>query len=284
MKISIGTNYFRENSRQTIARLTHSIIQQKHECVTMYNVQFADEKESSNPDATIINLNLLTRSSKNILPKYSKKLPFVKDVFNVLASTDCDVFVYVNSDILITDNLINYIKNNPSVTTTCQRLDIDPITTLSEPIVGRRFEIAGFDAFIFNKNWYVAHQFLFEDFLLGKVYFDHAFALIIKLFGGEHPILNSFPPHIAHIMHGRESHAEDEGNLYNKFVYKNSFAKNLFYIWDNFVHKFLIQRPPTGCFLNMLDNEKNTEKDYFSKMVKKEYAEILKIKTQFNLI
>jgi len=191
--------------------------------------------------------------------------------------------VYVNSDILITDNLVNYIKLNPLITTTCQRLDIEPVLSLSEPIIGRRFEIAGFDAFIFNKKWYLAHQFLFEDFLLGKVYFDHAFAFIIKLFGGEHLILNSFPPHIAHIMHGRESHAEDEGNLYNKFVYENSFAKNLFYIWDDFVHKFLIRRPPAGCFLNMLDNEKNIEGEYFSEMFKKESAEIQKIKTHFNI-
>jgi len=70
MKISIGTNYFQENSRQTIARQTHSIIQQKHECVTMYNVQFADDWERNNPDKTISNLHLLSRSSRNILPNY----------------------------------------------------------------------------------------------------------------------------------------------------------------------------------------------------------------------
>lgn len=284
MKISIGTNYFGENLRQSLARQTHSIIQQKHKNVLMYNVQFADELNSNNPDKTIKNLHVLTRSSKDVLPNFSKKLPFVKDIFNALADTDCDVFVFINSDILITDNLINYIKNVQLLSTTCQRLDIDPISDLSDIITGRRFEIAGFDAFIFNKNWYITHQVLFEDFLLGRVYFDHAFALIMKIFGGENIILNSFPPNIVHIMHGRESHTEDQGNLYNKNIYENSFAKNLFYIWDEFVHKFLIHRNPSGSFLNCLENEKLIEKEYFSNMIKKEYSEIQTIKSKFNLI
>jgi hypothetical protein len=284
MKINIGTNYFGDNARQSLARETHSIIQKKHNNVKVFNIQFEDSLETFNNDVTIENLHVLKRSSKNILPNYDRKLPFVRDIFDALAKTDCDIFVVINSDILITDNLIMYIeKNNIQTATTCQRLDINNITSLNDQIIGQRFEIAGFDGFIFNKNWYIKNQIIFEDYLLGKVYFDHAYALLIKIFGDNQKILNYSPTHIAHIFHGHGSHVEDPGNLYNKDIYENSFAKKLYYIWDNYVHSTLIQRTPHGRFLDVLKNEDNIELAYFKDMLAKEHEEIQIIKRKLNL-
>ena len=279
MKISIGTNYFGENERQDIARQTHSIIQKKHPNVKMYNIQFEDEEENWNPDNTIENIHAFKRSSKNILPDYDKKLPFVKDAFDILAETDCDAFVYINSDIFLTDRLVKYISDTKDLqATTSQRLDIRPIASLNEPIFAERFEIAGFDTFIFNKEWYKKHNRLFEDFLLGKVYFDHAYALIIKVFGGNHKILNYIPNHTAHIYHGQQSHIDDDGNFHNKKIYENSIFKNLFYIWDNYFKNLLLRRQPMGHFLDMFENEFDVEKEYFDFHINKEKEEIERIK------
>lgn len=279
MKISIGTNYFGQNERQDIARQTHSIIQKKHPNVKMYNLQFEDETESWNPDSSIENLHSFNRSSKDILPNYDKKLPFVKDAFDILAATDCDAFVYINSDIFLTDRLVKYISEAKDLqATTSQRLDIRPLTSLNETIFAERFEIAGFDTFIFNKEWYLKHSSLFEDFLLGKVYFDHAYALIIKVFGGNHKILNYLPNHTAHIYHGQQSHLDDDGNFHNKKIYENSLFKNLFYIWDDYFRNLLLRRQPMGRFLNMLENEINVEREYFETYINKEKEEIERIK------
>jgi hypothetical protein len=279
MKISIGTNYFGQNERQDIARQTHSIIQKKHPNVKMYNIQFEDETESWNPDSSIENLHAFKRSSKDILPEYDKKLPFVKDAFDILATTDCDAFVYINSDILLTDRLPKYISGTPNLqATTSQRLDIRPIKSLNDDIFAERFEIAGFDTFIFNKEWYLKHNALFEDYLLGKVWFDHAYALIIKVFGGNQKILNYLPNHTAHIYHGQQSHLDDDGNFHNKRIYENSLFKNLFYIWDDYFRNLLLRRQPMGRFLNMLENEINVEKEYFETYINKEKEEIERIK------
>lgn len=284
MKISIGTNYFGENERQNIARQTHSIIQKKHSNVKMYNIQFEDESESWNPDDTIENIHAYKRSSKDILPDYNKKLPFVKDGFDILAKTDCDYFVYINSDILITDRLVNYINSAQDLqATTSQRLDIRPIASLNDSIFAERFEVAGFDTFIFNKKWYLKHHVLFEDFLLGKVYFDHAYAAIIKIFGGNHKILNYLPNHTAHIFHGQQSHIDDDGNFHNKKIYNNSLFKNLFYIWDDYFRHFLLRRPPMGRFINMLDGEIDLEKNHFEEHILKEKEEIDRIKNILNI-
>lgn len=284
MKISIGTNYFGQNERQDIARQTHSVIQKKYPNVKMYNIQFADDAENWNPDNTIENIHEYKRSSKDILPNYDKKLPFVRDGFDILSKTDCDVFVYINSDILITDRLIKYILSTPDLqATTSQRLDIKPINNLNEPILAERFEVAGFDTFIFNKQWYLKHRVLFEDFLLGKVYFDHAYAAIIKIFGGNHKILNYLPNHTAHIFHGHQSHIDDDGNFHNKKTYENSLFKNLFYIWDDFFRYFLLKRPPMGRFINMLDGEIDLEKKHFEEHILKEKEEIDRIKNILNI-
>lgn len=280
MKISIGTNYFGQNERQDIARQTHAIVQKKHPNVKMYNIQFADDTENWNPESSIENLHAFKRSSKDILPEYDKKLPFVKEAFDVLASTDCDYFVYINSDILITDRLVKYISEAKDLqATTSQRLDIRPIKSLNDNIFAERFEIAGFDTFIFSKEWYKKHHVLFEDYLIGKVWFDHALALIIKIFGGNHKILNYLPNHTAHIFHGQQSHLDDEGNFHNKKVYENSLFKNLFYIWDDYFRFYLLKRIPMGRFIDMIDDEINFEKEYFDQHIEKEKEEINRIKS-----
>jgi hypothetical protein len=84
VKISIGTNYYKDNKRQSIARETHSLIQKKYNNVNVFNIQFSDETENHNPDCTIENLHVLTRSSRDIISDYNFKLPFINDIFNSL--------------------------------------------------------------------------------------------------------------------------------------------------------------------------------------------------------
>lgn len=268
-KISIGVNYFGNCPRQNIAKQTHIKIANTFKNVSFYNIQFKDSEENYNNNLEIINLHKLIRSSKDILPNYNKKLPFVKDIFQILAETDCEYFIFTNSDILISPKLIELVNKKDFLGMSAQRLEIHPPTSAFDELKPIRFEIAGVDAFIFNKEWYLKNSHLFDDFLLGKAFFDHCYSTVIKLYGGNEPLLNYLPPYIAHIQHQPANCIHDEGHVYNEKIYKNSVIKNLHYIWDDFIlKKILPLRTPPGRYLQMFPNEKEFEQKHFSNFIK----------------
>jgi hypothetical protein len=278
MKISIGTNYFGSNKRQDIAKESHLRLVKKYDFINFFNIQFKDDTQGWNNNIDICNLHKLERSSRDVLPTFNRKLPFVNDCFKALSETDCDIFVFTNSDIILTDRLVDWIISNPDCkANTCQRVDINDINSLYENITPARIEVAGFDTFIFNKNWYIQHQVLFEDYFLGRVYFDYAYAVIMKIFGGNECVLNRLPIATAHIMHSRESHDIDAGNIYNKSVYDNSVVKDILEVWNDFLYEYVF-KTRSNNFLTTHLNEKIIEKVFFDNKIEQLKSSILKIK------
>ena len=259
MKITIGTNYFNTNDRQTRAQECLRELKRRHSEISLYDVQFMDDFSGLIDDFKT--LPVLTRSSRDVTDG-KKKLPFVNDIFNVLSETDADYFVFTNSDILITEPLITKILSEQIKATPCNRLDIYPLKSLTSEIIPYRWEIGGFDTFVFNNNWYKANKHHFEDFLMGSVWFDHHYAGIMKKLTND-PLQNTFPPSILHEMHNKNWSFDDVESKFNAKQYENSKYKHLSKVWDDYFAQYLKNSRQNGFVLIPEDHEKLLEKDFF---------------------
>lgn len=267
MKIAIGTNTFNRYDRQDISVDALKHLAQKFDQVEVYDVQF------SNSEYDINCLNDLKRSSEDLDINSTKRLPFVNDILQALSRIDCDYFVYVNSDVIISTSLIRYIINNSPDSFACSRVDIKPIDNFQQFIDKRieavRYEIAGFDVFVFKRDWYLNNQSLFDDFLVGQPCWDQCYAMMLKLFGGGHSLINQYPPFCFHIQHEPTWQLDKDApeRLYNHSVADRPLNKLVFKMFDHYLTTVLVKRQPYGSFLTPVENEKNIEAQFFSKYI-----------------
>ena len=162
MKIVIGCSTHGTGDRQKIAIDSWKQLEKKFNDVSIVNVQFNDGTtlldQAHNIKIRGLNtIYTLTRSSEQIKGS-TRKLPYINDILNSLSQQDCDYFIFTNSDIIINPNLIRYIQNKQPSAFACSRMDINPIQSfddvLNKKIIPQRTEIAGFDTFVFNTNWF----------------------------------------------------------------------------------------------------------------------------------
>lgn len=270
-RIVIGSNTFGKYHRQDVAVDSWKHLQQKYD-IDIYDIQFKDEVRSFD---NVYNLNVipkLTRSSESILKKSSKKLPLVNDVISCLSEVDCEYFIFTNSDVIINSNLIEYINNSKPTAFGCSRLDIHNVNgfedILRKNVTPVRYEIAGFDTFIFKKDWYVNHYSLFRDYFLGKPVWDQVYTTLLKIYADNDPFGNQFPPYCFHIHHGISSVTtecpEQQFNIKNK---DGSYIDSLMCkIFDNYLQSIAIHRQPYGAFLHVEQDEQKHESVFFEKL------------------
>jgi hypothetical protein len=263
MKISIGTNFFKDNARQDVANHYFEVIHKKYEGIVNF---YAFQKEISSNIPEFFSIEKLHRDSRDIVVGGSKSSPCIKDILDGLAETDCDYFVLLNSDIIIGDNFINKILENCWTGYSCSRVDIAPMKSVSDPLVAIRYEVAGFDAFVIQKKWYLDNKHLFKDYLMGSIWFDTALNTILKIYGQNDPFMNDYPYQIAHIFHGWGSGAPSPENEYNTKLYDSepSIVRDS---WAWYYHNILINRTPRNIHFELYPNEKNIEKTHFDKYI-----------------
>lgn len=263
--IALGSNIYGNNHRQDVAIDSWLHLNNKHD-VQLYNVQPAENPVINDRIQT---LDVLSRHSGHVTDG-NKELPFVNDIFNALASVDCDYFIYCNSDVIVNSNLIKHIKQNEPACVACSRLDIHDIDSfdrvLNKQITPVRYEIAGFDAFVFSKKWYNQHMELFRDYLIGQPCWDQVYATIIKIYGDGVEFSNKLPPHCFHIHHEQTWQLEDTPEKqFNKKQSQHYFDRLLCKIFDTYLKSVLINRQPMGLFITPIDNEKQIESNFFNK-------------------
>jgi len=264
MKIIIGTNTFGKYHRQDVA-----VESWKHlSDVKLVNVQFEDEKDSFNVQYDMEHVFTLTRSSMDTVDKSTKKLPYINDILDVLSRQDCDYFIYTNNDVIINKNLIKYISENKPACMSCSRLDIHDVHSfdiiLEKKITPVRYEIAGFDTFIFSKDWYELHKDLFRDYLVGQPHWDQVYAGLMKMHGGD-LFGNNFPPYCFHIHHEATWQniqcVERNFNSTQLSISRmDCLAERLF---NRYLTDVLIKRLPRGTFMNPVTNEKLMERNFW---------------------
>jgi hypothetical protein len=266
MNILIGTNTHGRYTRQDIALASYKHLAEQYDCEVV-DVQFTDHTEQLYDVRT---LPVLNRSSKDVTDG-DKRLPFVNDILNVLATREYDYFIYVNSDVILTNSIIKRIINEQPDCFACSRVDIQPVSTFQqivdkqvEPI---RYEIAGFDAFVFKTDWFRDNSHMFNDYLVGQPCWDQVYATIMRVFGSSR-FANQFPPCCFHVKHDPTWQLDSkspEQKFNHASVELNPVDRMAFKMFDNYLRGVLIHRKQPGLFMTPVDNEQQIEQQYFDK-------------------
>ena len=246
--ILIGTSSFGKYQRQDLcieSLQKLSLLNSNVDCCLVQ--QLEDQTSYSN----IRILNKLTRNSSTVF-KTNKKIPFINDIFNVLYSESTDIFVFCNSDIILTQKLINYINSIEVQAFGISRIDISEINSLTEPARILRMEPAGFDCWVISKQWWTKNQQLFQDFVIGRPYFDVIYTTLM--------FLNSTNPYISnehlvyHVLHERAWLDKDECYHYNR-LQKELYYEDIEKVWGECCNDTFLRRADWGKFLRINSDE-----------------------------
>lgn len=281
MKIKIITNTFRQYHRQDVAVESWTHLTKLYGNLEVINYQFMDEEHDYSNFYNNLNTKFcLTKSSKDLIKSSDKKLPCMSEIFKNALTEECDYFIITNSDVIIMPILIQYIMDQEPQAMACSRLDIEDIKSydsiIQQKITPVRWEIAGFDTFVFNKTWAETHKEKFKtDYFLGKPKYDVVWAGNMKIYGDNTLLGNSYAPYCFHIHHGNESAILDcVEKTYNETQVLVEKHDNLMYnIMSLYLRLHLIKRTPFGSFINLVENEKDFEKNFFEILnVNKKYS------------
>ncbi len=220
MNIAIGTCIFGNFNRYYLfadsVRMLKKTFDKKGHNIDLYNVTFEDENLEIDG---FVRLNQLVRDNRSINSNSNSKMPFVKDIFNILSSLkDYDYFIFSNADIIFTERLIDYVVTSNFDTFLVSRLEIEDIDDINSAIhvskQSPKFEIQGFDVFISRPAWWTLYSDRFPDYIYGKVAWDNHLCILFSLYS-DVDILNYSPPMIYHIYHTQNSDNLDSEYLYN---------------------------------------------------------------------
>jgi hypothetical protein len=256
--ILIGTSTYGKHIRQDLCVESLIKLSKTYDNVDVCLVQQeSDDLVYSN----IENIKELTRNSSDVLDT-NKNMPFINDIFNILSKKATDVFVFCNSDIILTQQLIEYIDKTETEAFGISRIDISQINALTEPANIIRMEPAGFDCWVVSKNWWTEHSYLFKDFVIGRPFFDVMYTITMLLNSKNQYISNKHL--IYHINHPRQWSDHDECYVFNK-TQKESFYENLETIWGECCNNTFLKRSDWGSFLQFLPTEETTIKQIQAK-------------------
>jgi hypothetical protein len=117
----------------------------------------------------------------------SRHLPYVKEILDAASAIPCDIFGYINSDILLTKDFFDIFKEDYDAYI-FGRHEIKDLVDFNK----KQYELIqkpypefgqhpGFDAVFFDTKWWMAHRNNFhDDFISGEPYWDMYYFQKIK--------------------------------------------------------------------------------------------------------
>lgn len=285
MKIAIGINGFKkyENLEKRERFCIESILKIKSKTpnIELYNVCFQDENISYDG---FITLNKLTIKSNELIKEYfkheglqkeyqlrkneidnnKKELPSVKEIFDVLADTDCDYFLFLNNDIILSNRVLKEIEEGVECYP-MSRMHIYDIETLDDVPKLESYSVHGFDAFLVKKETWLQIRNNFEHLILGRFYWDTYFFTIFNLLC-KCKNINKLPPVCFHIEHNSKSIDSTIENYYAEDVFKRNLI--LGHLWFSYVQNILLKRPTVNdCkWYQPFPNEEQIERQHFGQI------------------
>jgi len=286
MKIAIGTNIFGHYNRQTLAIESLKKLKEKVKDVNvdidLFNIQF--ENNTINIDG-FTTLNVLKNNNITIrneiiqasgyspncvncddidmsVPLSSKVLPLMNELFDSLGCLiEYDYVIFTNSDIMISNRLINEILTTKKESYSVSRLEIQSINSLTDALIPFKIEIAGFDTYAFKPAWWQHNKHRFPKYLLGKPRWDNHYTSIFMTYS-DGKVLNYYPGHIVHIYHGYASHQDDMENRYvNKLWDSYPELQNR---WGRYFNDILLKRKSHN---NVMFGKINNTEDTLAKQI-----------------
>jgi len=285
MKISIGINGYKKyedlEKRERFCIESLLRIKNKNPDIELYNICFENENITYNNFTT---LNKLTIKSNKLIKEYfkheglhkeyklrkqeidsnNKELPCVNEIFNILASTDCDYFLFLNNDIILSNRFLKEIEDNIECYP-ISRMHIHDIETLEDIPKVESYSVHGFDAFLVKKEIWLQVRNNFEPFILGRFYWDTYFFTMFNLLS-KCKNLNKLPPVCFHIEHNSTSAEKSIENYYAEDVFKRNLIVG--HLWFSYVQNILLKRPTVNnCkWYQPFPNELEIEKHHFGQL------------------
>jgi hypothetical protein len=248
--ILIGTSIFNKYLRQDLCVESLHKLKNKNSNVDICLIQQPSD------EVLYDNINIvkkLTRNSSDVF-ETTKKIPFINDIFNVMSDESKEVFVYCNSDIILTQKLIDHINSIDVEAFGISRIDIGNIETLTNPAKIIRMEPSGFDCWVISKSWWMQHKNLFLDFVIGRPYFDVMYTVLMLMNSSN--LYISTEHLIYHVMHDRAWADKDECYHFNR-LQKEKHYEQLELIWGECCNNTFLKRSDWGSFLNFRPDEQS---------------------------
>jgi len=283
MKIAIGINGFKKYEelvkREKLCIESLHKVKNKFTNIELYNICFKNENIHYKEFKT---LNVLEKKSNEVILSHflqeglhkeynlrkseidtnKKELPIVNEIFDVLANTDCDYFLFLNNDIILSDRFLKIIEENIDCYP-ISRMHIYDIEDLNQTPKLESYSVHGFDAFLVKKETWLQIKNMFEDMVLGRFYWDTYFATMFNLLCSCKNV-NKIPPVCFHIEHSSKSSQDTIENYYNHDIFKRNLL--VAHTWSNFVQNVLMTRQTVNNCLWYAShsNEEQLEKAYFN--------------------
>jgi len=256
MKLAIGINIFGCYKRQDhCIEVLNKLVSKYTNDIELYNITFENEK---NYLLGFKHLPLLKRTAKDVALYSISNKPIAKDFFDILSEQDCDYFLFVNSDIMVTEKLIKLILKGEYETYCVSRHDVYEINDLSvDKIMPFRIEIAGFDAWAVKKDWWIKNRDLFDDYIYAEALWDVFFS--VQMYNNSNCILCNKDVYLAHEKHELKWNEFSAEHTHNEKLWKSTPYHER---WHKFIYDYLTQRPTWGHFLYPLPDELEKEKEY----------------------
>lgn len=241
-KIAFGVNLFGKSIRTDLCIESLLVVKRKYpDIIDLYNIQFEDKAIKGREHPDIKTLFVLKESNKDYVKESTRTIPMLREVFDVLADLNYEYFAFTNDDIIISDRLIKIFLETDYDSWPVSRLAIEPISTLSEPISGDHYQVAGFDTFIFKSSWWKKKRLEFPNYILGHPCWDVHYATLC-LRHGKSKFCNDWPPPTFHIKHGGGDQYSTPEVDYNNSLYwvPCKFDVDM---WHHYLFNVLLVRP-----------------------------------------
>ena len=283
MKISIGINGYK-NYKDLEKRekfCIESLLKISNENTSLYNICFENENVEYEGFKTINSLKKKSnkvifdyfqhegltneyQSRKSEIDNNQKELPSVKEIFDVLAQTDCDYFLFLNNDIIVSNRLLKNLKFDKDCYA-ISRMHINDLDSLKDVPKLEAYSVHGFDVFLIKKETWLKIRNNFPDLILGKFYWDTYFATLFKLLCNTE-FVNGLPPVCFHIEHSSTSAQDSIENYYNEDVFKRNLI--IGHLWFSYVQNVPLKRPTVNnCkWYQPFPNEKEIEDKHFGQI------------------
>ena len=186
---------------------------------------YGDSKNEFVESLGIKQINVLKRDSQKEIGN-DRKLPYIKEIFDILCKIDCKKFGFINSDILIDKKVYNTIEKK-SEACIFSRREIKPIST--DQFINNQIEIlsdehGGADGFFFDREWWLNNRHLFHDNLIcGETDWDNCYRDTIKKYSNNYIEDRS----LYHVFHSAKWTTKSKGAINNIKIWMDMWEDNM---------------------------------------------------------
>jgi len=185
--------------------------------IGLLSLNFSDDKVDL-PDEFRV-LKKLKRDSKKEIGN-NRRLPYLKEIYDISSMVYCDYFGFMNSDILLKGDFFKLFESKADVYI-LYRTDIEEVSRESFDIDCFRVlshDHAGNDAFFFRRQWWIDNKKHFpDDLILGETEWDTVYReLSVRLTKNHHISRDLF-----HVYHDAKWNLTSPGAKQNIKIWNN---------------------------------------------------------------